>query len=211
METRERRGLGKSHNLMFQEEGLADVLIAQGLSKSEARLERVNEAVLGVLQGPGRYSMLRISRCKRTQAKWSRGRRPGYQGRDSGRVKKRSQGRLPTKKRDTGRVGSQEAPGVQWALFIQFLTVADLGAWGKLKGRKGNTHHTHTTAFTCSFRCISPKLQPPHACSPRTDSIWREMPRQSQHLLGPQHCMLARSARDLMSCDGPQPLDIATQ
>lgn len=127
LETREHRGLGKSHNLMFQEEGLADVLIAQGLSKSEARLERVNEAVLGVLQGPGRYSMLRISRCKRTQAKWSRGRRPGYQGRDSGRVKKRSQGRLPTKKRDTGRVGSQEAPGVQWALFIQFLTVADLG------------------------------------------------------------------------------------
>lgn len=62
LETRERRGLGKSHNLMFQEEGLADVLIAQGLSKSEARLERVNEAVLGVLQGPGRYSMLRISR-----------------------------------------------------------------------------------------------------------------------------------------------------
>lgn len=54
---REHRGLGKSHNLEFQEVGLAHVPVAQG-SKPEARLERVNEEVLGVLQGPGRNSML---------------------------------------------------------------------------------------------------------------------------------------------------------
>lgn len=62
---REHRGLGKSHNLVFQQEELAGVSIARGLSKPETRPERVNEEVLGVLQGLGRNSKLRISRWRR--------------------------------------------------------------------------------------------------------------------------------------------------
>lgn len=74
--------------------------------------------------------------------------------------------------------------------FVQLLSVAvaDLGR---------GTHITHILplSFTPAH---TPKLQLSHACSQGTDPIWTELPRQSQHLPGSQHCVLARSAEDLV-------------
>lgn len=48
---------GRAITWCSRKTGLAAVPVAQG-SKPEARLDRVNEAVPGIFQGPGRSSML---------------------------------------------------------------------------------------------------------------------------------------------------------